>query len=274
MSTKKAKNLEAVSRVLSLLLPESLHVFSAAKYTGSDHIAPHDDRAFTQVLLEDGRVISCSRDIAVIVYLSPQWSKEQGGVLLDLEAKPGAQREFVPEFNSAIVFRIPRWHEVTPVQSNSPRLTIFGWFLVPGHKYSLNTTQPEATKSQAQLPAPQPGKQRQKAEGNVQDAGTAPSRSSSGCMHSPCSRGGQGLQGEGAEDPGPSGGGGSNKSKQQTNGEGYLKHVADGEARQQGDKSKQKKKRRVSNGAAQQDPVDAPAWRPGDGSILRLFSRE
>eukprot|EP00983_Pelagomonas_calceolata_P086387 1156748-Pelagomonas_calceolata.AAC.3 len=143
-----------------------------------------------------------------------------------------------------------------------------------GHKYSLNTTQPEATKSQAQLPAPQPGKQRQKAEGNVQDAGTAPSRSSSGCMHSPCSRGGQGLQGEGAEDPGPSGGGGSNKSKQQTNGEGYLKHVADGEARQQGDKSKQKKKRRVSNGAAQQDPVDAPAWRPGDGSILRLFSRE
>ncbi|KAF5837246.1 hypothetical protein DUNSADRAFT_4637 [Dunaliella salina] len=280
-STKRAKNLEAVSRVLSLLLPESLHVFSAAKYTGSDHIAPHDDRAYTQVLLEDGQIITCSRDIAVIVYLSPNWSKEQGGVLLDLEAKPGAQREYVPEFNSAIVFRIPRWHEVTPVQSNSPRLTIFGWFLVPGHKYSLNTgPQPETGKSEAQHLDPHSGKQKEKANGNVQGAGATPGSSGSCCMRPPPSRGGKALQEKGDDGSGASEDGKHAgfiiTSKQQANSRSQLEKSAsgDGDSRQQGDSSRKEKKRRVSNGTAQHDRDDPPAWQPGDGSILRLLPRE
>jgi hypothetical protein len=50
-SVKGAANLQAVFRVLGLLLPESLNTFSAAKYSKQHHIAPHDDRAYTQVML-------------------------------------------------------------------------------------------------------------------------------------------------------------------------------------------------------------------------------
>ena len=48
-SVKGAADLQAVFRVLGLLLPESLNTFSAAKYCKQHHIAPHDDRAYTQV---------------------------------------------------------------------------------------------------------------------------------------------------------------------------------------------------------------------------------
>lgn len=49
-STKQAPGLEEVFRVFSLLLPDSLHTFSAAKYCQNHHIALHDDRAYTKVL--------------------------------------------------------------------------------------------------------------------------------------------------------------------------------------------------------------------------------
>lgn len=49
LSTKSAIGLDAVARVLSLLAPGVLHVFSAAKYTRSHHIDRHDDRAYTPV---------------------------------------------------------------------------------------------------------------------------------------------------------------------------------------------------------------------------------
>ena len=48
LSTKSAL-LESVFRVFTLLLPDSLFTFSAAKYCRQGHIKPHDDRAYTQV---------------------------------------------------------------------------------------------------------------------------------------------------------------------------------------------------------------------------------
>jgi hypothetical protein len=45
----KSQTLEAVFRVFTLLLPDSLFTFSAAKYCKAGHIKPHDDRAYTQV---------------------------------------------------------------------------------------------------------------------------------------------------------------------------------------------------------------------------------
>lgn len=45
----KSQTLEAIFRVFTLLLPDSLFTFSAAKYCRQGHIKPHDDRAFTQV---------------------------------------------------------------------------------------------------------------------------------------------------------------------------------------------------------------------------------
>lgn len=44
---------------------------------------------------------------------------------------------YVPQFNSVIVFRVPRYHQVTPVLSSQPRYSVFGWFLQPGRLYDL-----------------------------------------------------------------------------------------------------------------------------------------
>ena len=37
----------------------------------------------------------------------------------------------MPRFNTLVAFRVPRWHEVTPVEAGAPdggRLSVFGWF--------------------------------------------------------------------------------------------------------------------------------------------------
>ena len=52
---------------------------------------------------------------------------------------------YVPQFNSVVAFRVPRYHQVTPVSSSHPRYSVFGWFLQPGQLYDLfegETTQP------------------------------------------------------------------------------------------------------------------------------------
>jgi hypothetical protein len=43
----------------------------------------------------------------------------------------------VPEFNSLVAFRIPRFHEVTAVTADRARYSIFGWFLTEGVLYDL-----------------------------------------------------------------------------------------------------------------------------------------
>lgn len=43
----------------------------------------------------------------------------------------------VPQFNSVVAFRVPRYHQVTPVSSSQPRYSVFGWFLQPGQLYDL-----------------------------------------------------------------------------------------------------------------------------------------
>ncbi len=49
-----------------------------------------------------------------------------------------AGNEYVPEFNSLVAFKVPRYHQVTAVASSErPRYSIFGWFLQPGKLYEL-----------------------------------------------------------------------------------------------------------------------------------------
>lgn len=70
-----------------------------------------------------GEVITCSRDVTLVYYLTKGWSKELGGCFVDLEAAdaPGGRRIYVPQFNTAVLFRVPRFHQVTPVTTTRPR---------------------------------------------------------------------------------------------------------------------------------------------------------
>eukprot|EP00890_Picochlorum_soloecismus_P001335 jgi/Picsp_1/2201/NSC_05665-R1_prolyl 4-hydroxylase alpha subunit len=136
VSTKSGNGIEMILRIFGLLYPDSLHVFSAARYSGSkgDHIDRHDDRAYVNVTMTTGEIVQCSRSIAIIFYLTKDWSREMGGLLIDCETGD----EFVPEFNSLVAFRIPRFHVVTPVVPPHERYSIFGWILEPGKLYQLN----------------------------------------------------------------------------------------------------------------------------------------
>lgn len=128
--------LARVHRVLSLLLPGKLHNLSAAKYTHGHGISDHDDRAYQQVLMEDGNVVLASRDVAVIWYLTKDWDVSCGGLLVDLGSGEPGGTTIVPEFNSLIVFRVPRSHMVTPMTTDRNRFTVFGWFLEEGDIYA------------------------------------------------------------------------------------------------------------------------------------------
>ena len=133
-SCKSAPGLEELLRIFVAWQPERLQSFSAAKYECTHHIEPHDDCAFTTVAMDDGTLVECSRDIAVILYLTPEWRTEHGGVLRDLDG----HADLTPEFNSAVIFRVPRMHEVTPVTTTEhTRYSLFGWYLQPGRLYDL-----------------------------------------------------------------------------------------------------------------------------------------
>jgi Rps23 Pro-64 3,4-dihydroxylase Tpa1-like proline 4-hydroxylase len=78
--------------------------------------------------------VECSREIAIIYYLTKDWKSEFGGTLVDIPTG----HEYVPEFNSLIAFSIPRFHEVKAVTCDRPRYSLFGWFLKSGRLYDLN----------------------------------------------------------------------------------------------------------------------------------------
>jgi hypothetical protein len=65
----------SVTRLLEAAMPGALSAFNAAKYTRGNHIEEHDDLALKDFVMEDGLVQRCSRDIALILYLTKGWDK-------------------------------------------------------------------------------------------------------------------------------------------------------------------------------------------------------
>lgn len=120
VSAKDFPHAELVFNIFRRLLPEQESTFSAARYTTGHFIDKHDDKAYKKIENQQ-----YERDIAVIYYLTPDWSEADGGVLIDHQTGT----RYVPEFNSLISFVVPRDHEVTIMKSNKSRYSIFGWFL-------------------------------------------------------------------------------------------------------------------------------------------------
>eukprot|EP01129_Flabellula_baltica_P004651 TRINITY_DN1635_c0_g1_i1.p1 TRINITY_DN1635_c0_g1~~TRINITY_DN1635_c0_g1_i1.p1 ORF type:complete len:252 (+),score=58.02 TRINITY_DN1635_c0_g1_i1:309-1064(+) len=114
---------------------ERFSSFSAGCYLEGHFIESHDDRAYVDVLEESGDILTCSRDIACIYYMTDDWKEEDGGWLVDNETGD----VYVPEFNSLVCFVVPRYHEVTKVSPGKKRYSVFGWFLEPGLLYDLYT---------------------------------------------------------------------------------------------------------------------------------------
>mmetsp|Transcript_38204 Transcript_38204/g.75758 ORF Transcript_38204/g.75758 Transcript_38204/m.75758 type:complete len:352 (-) Transcript_38204:19-1074(-) len=76
-----------------------------------------------------GRPAKYTRVAAAVYYLSRGWKRSFGGELVDLETK----QRHVPEFNTLVVFEVPRRHEVSAVKApeGQRRCSIFGWWLLP-----------------------------------------------------------------------------------------------------------------------------------------------
>mmetsp|Transcript_15660 Transcript_15660/g.27321 ORF Transcript_15660/g.27321 Transcript_15660/m.27321 type:complete len:242 (-) Transcript_15660:1709-2434(-) len=136
--TAKGDPLNLLTNVIKTLLPEKRSVFSAGRYEQGDHITDHDDHAYVNHEMPDGsdkKPVFCSRDVAVIYYLTKDWKESDGGVLVDNQTG----KRYVPKFNSAVIFMVPRFHAVTKVckrPGRDPRYSIFGWFLTEGDLYN------------------------------------------------------------------------------------------------------------------------------------------
>jgi len=138
--SNKTEKLQDLFRIIGLLMPDrEFWTFSAGRYEEGDYIARHDDGAYVKVKADEG-VLECSRDVAIVLYLTPGWTHDMGGAFAD---HVGGQT-YTPEFNSLVAFRVPRLHEVTKVTSKArkaglSRASLFGWFLLPGRQYPLTS---------------------------------------------------------------------------------------------------------------------------------------
>lgn len=134
--TYKGDAIRGATGLIESLVGDSVIRLQAARYQRSNHIKKHGDSGttvasmFTQTPL--GQHIppgtKMKRKFAVILYLTRDWKESYGGCLVDHGCE-GHARTIVPQFNSAIIFEVPRDHEVTKMVEGSPsRYTVFGWF--------------------------------------------------------------------------------------------------------------------------------------------------
>jgi len=132
--------------------------FHLGRYEEGDFLAAQDDAAFCAVdagskdPAKAGQIIKCSRDVAVMLFLSKNRTEAGGGLLRDLFYKHRADHKgaaYVPEFNSLVAFHVPREYEITPVLSDDPLLSVFGWYLQEGELYDLKRPDPDVEAADA-----------------------------------------------------------------------------------------------------------------------------
>jgi len=92
--------------------------FGAHKMLPGDFLRPHSD---------DNR----NRRLALVIYLSPDWKKECGGVLHVVDGAAN-DMQILPEYNSMVAFDVlgAAQHYVSPIDAGV-RLSIGGWYHKP-----------------------------------------------------------------------------------------------------------------------------------------------
>jgi len=126
--------LDDIKKFVNSLAPNMFPTLHGAKYLGGGLISKHDDAHNFRIAHHDKNATArypvgheMYRKVAVIIYFTENWTQEYGGCLVDLNAA-GKPKLVVPEFNSAVMFLVPRDHEVTQMHPGSPgRYTAFGW---------------------------------------------------------------------------------------------------------------------------------------------------
>jgi len=92
--------------------------FGAHKMSPGDFLRPHSD---------DNR----NRQLALVIYLTPDWKQESGG-MLHVVGDAARETQILPEYNSIVAFDVlaaPQ-HYVTPINVGV-RLSIGGWYHKP-----------------------------------------------------------------------------------------------------------------------------------------------
>lgn len=91
----------------------------ASRYDRHHHLSIHMDESPGQ-----GRIA------AHVLGLSKDWSKEWGGAFAFCNSKGKPVQKVLPQFNTLVMFKVPRLHLVTPVKSYAvnSRYSLFGWY--------------------------------------------------------------------------------------------------------------------------------------------------
>lgn len=160
-------------KALSRLMPpaDNKHSsFHLGRFEEGDFLAPQNDAAFcavdagTKDPAKAGQILKCSRDVGVMLFLSKHRKESDGGLFRDLYYQHRADHKgmsYVPEFNSLIAYHVPRQYEVTPILSEEPLLSVFGWYLQEGELYDLKP--PTSAEIAEQNKAKKTKKEREKA---------------------------------------------------------------------------------------------------------------
>ena len=92
-----------------------------SRYDRNHHLSVHMDESQSQ-----------TRIAAHVLALSKDWKQEWGGNFAFCNAEGEPEIIVPPSFNSLMLFKVPRLHLVTPVESfvGESRYSLFGWYKV------------------------------------------------------------------------------------------------------------------------------------------------
>jgi hypothetical protein len=104
-----------------------------SRYRSGHYLSPHTDANRDQVRLA-----------AHVIGLTHQWRPHWGGQLTFCNSGGEIEAQELPRFNTLTLFKVPRWHYVSPVKAQAigNRYSFFGWLVA--HNLSKQSSEPTA----------------------------------------------------------------------------------------------------------------------------------